>query len=118
MEKKSGIAAIILSGVIAFGIAGDIRPSTAASVSVSQPSEDTSSQNASSADSLNELCGMIMNAQSPAQWTDSIALYNYYFENFSLYNVAQNETCLLYTSHTSRCSEGLHTLPQIVRVDC
>lgn len=62
MEKKSGIAAIILSGVIAFGIAGDIRPSTAASVSVSQPSEDTSSQNASSADSLNELCGMIMNA--------------------------------------------------------
>lgn len=37
---------------------------------------------------------VIMNAQSPAQWTDSIALYNYYFENFSLYNVAQNETRL------------------------
>ena len=44
-------------------------------------------------DDMTLIC-VIMNAQSPAQWTDSIALYNYYFENFSLYNVAQNETRL------------------------
>ena len=44
-------------------------------------------------DDMTLIC-VIMNAQSPAQWTDGIALYNYYFENFSLYNVAQNETRL------------------------
>lgn len=44
-------------------------------------------------DGMTLIC-VIMNTISPAQWTDSIALYNYYFDNFGLYNVADNETRL------------------------
>lgn len=42
-------------------------------------------------DGMTLIC-VIMNTQSPAQWKDSIALYNYYLDNFTLYNVSKNET--------------------------
>lgn len=34
---------------------------------------------------------VVMNTISPAQWKDSINLYNYYFDNFQVLNVAENE---------------------------
>lgn len=42
-------------------------------------------------DGMTLIC-VIMNAQSPAQWYDSINLYEYCFDNFKLYNVADNES--------------------------
>lgn len=42
-------------------------------------------------DGMTLIC-VIMNTQSPAQWKDSIALYNYYLDNFTLCNVSKNET--------------------------
>lgn len=44
-------------------------------------------------DGMTLVC-VIMNTQSPAQWTDSIALYNYYFDQFAMYSVSENETRL------------------------
>ena len=34
---------------------------------------------------------VVMNTGSPAQWKDSINLFNYYFDNFQVLNVAENE---------------------------
>ena len=42
-------------------------------------------------DNMKLVC-VIMNAQSPSQWNDSINLYNYCFDNFQVLNVAENET--------------------------
>ncbi len=41
-------------------------------------------------DGMTLIC-VIMNAVSPAQWYDSINLYDYCFDNFKLVNVADNE---------------------------
>jgi D-alanyl-D-alanine carboxypeptidase len=42
-------------------------------------------------DGMKLIC-VIMNTTSPAQWTDSINLYNYCFDNFQVLNVLGNET--------------------------
>ena len=42
-------------------------------------------------DGMKLIC-VIMNTTSPSQWTDSINLYNYCFDNFQVLNVADNET--------------------------
>lgn len=42
-------------------------------------------------DGMTFVC-VVMNAQSPSQWEDSINLYNYVFDNFQLFNIADNET--------------------------
>lgn len=44
-------------------------------------------------DGMTLVC-VIMNTQSPAQWTDSIALYNYYLDQFTIYPVSEYETRL------------------------
>lgn len=41
-------------------------------------------------DGLSLVC-VVMNTISPAHWTDSINLFNYCFDNFQLFNVADNE---------------------------
>ncbi|MGI6261714.1 MAG: GH25 family lysozyme [Acutalibacteraceae bacterium] len=62
MERKSGIAAILLSGMIAFGIAGDIRPSSMPAV-VSQPEAPVYSESVvSSGHSAQRLFGQIIRA--------------------------------------------------------
>ncbi len=42
-------------------------------------------------DGLTLIC-IIMNANSPSQWTDSINLHNYCFDNFQILNISDNET--------------------------
>ncbi len=42
-------------------------------------------------DGMTLVC-VVMNTISPAQWKDSISLYDYYFDNFQVVNVADNET--------------------------
>lgn len=64
-------------------------------------------------DGMTLIC-VIMNTQSPAQWTDSIALYNYYLDNFTLYNVSQNETRI--TNGQLDVGE-LNTNPAFVKLD-
>lgn len=44
-------------------------------------------------DGMTLIC-VIMNTHAPAQWNDTIALYEYYLNNFAIYNVADNETRL------------------------
>ena len=39
-----------------------------------------------------KLACVVMRTESPSQWTDSIKLFNFAFDNFQLYNVADNET--------------------------
>lgn len=41
-------------------------------------------------DGMTLIC-VVMNTIAPAQWKDSINLYNYYFDNFQVLNVAENE---------------------------
>ncbi|MGN0351483.1 MAG: D-alanyl-D-alanine carboxypeptidase family protein [Roseburia sp.] len=35
---------------------------------------------------------VVMNTQSPLQWTDSTSLFEYCFDNFQVWNIAENET--------------------------
>lgn len=42
-------------------------------------------------DGMKLIC-VIMNADSPSQWTDSTNLYNYCFDNFQVLNVSDHET--------------------------
>lgn len=35
---------------------------------------------------------VVMNTQSPLQWTDSTSLFEYCFDNFQLWNISENET--------------------------
>ncbi|MDE7062873.1 MAG: D-alanyl-D-alanine carboxypeptidase, partial [Lachnospiraceae bacterium] len=44
-------------------------------------------------DGMTLVC-VIMNTKSPAQWEDSIALYDYYLDQFTVYSIAENETRL------------------------
>lgn len=42
-------------------------------------------------DGMKLVC-VVMRTESPSQWTDSTNLFNYAFDNFQLYNIADNET--------------------------
>lgn len=42
-------------------------------------------------DGMTLVC-VIMNTISPSQWEDSLALYKYYFDNFQVFNIEENET--------------------------
>lgn len=44
-------------------------------------------------DGMTLVC-VIMNAHSPEQWEDSIKLYDYYLDQFTMYSIAENETRL------------------------
>lgn len=44
-------------------------------------------------DGMTLIC-VVMFVESPAQWTDSIDLFDYCFSNFGMYNVAENEAAL------------------------
>ena len=35
---------------------------------------------------------VVMHTESPNQWTDSRNLFDYAFDNFQLFNIADNET--------------------------
>lgn len=42
-------------------------------------------------DGMSLVC-VVMHTESPNQWTDSMALFDYAFDNFQLFNIADNET--------------------------
>ncbi len=42
-------------------------------------------------DGMNLVC-VVMHTESPSQWTDSINLFDYAFDNFQVFNIADNET--------------------------
>ncbi len=42
-------------------------------------------------DGMTLIC-VVMNTQSPNQWLDSRNLFDYCFDNFQLFNIAENET--------------------------
>lgn len=42
-------------------------------------------------DGMKLVC-VVMRTESPSQWTDSTNLFNYAFDNFQLFNIADNET--------------------------
>lgn len=42
-------------------------------------------------DGMTLIC-VVMNTQSPSQWTDSTSLFDFGFDNFQLVNIAENET--------------------------
>lgn len=42
-------------------------------------------------DGMKLVC-VVMHTESPSQWTDSTNLFNYAFDNFQLFNIANNET--------------------------
>lgn len=62
MGRKSRIAAILLSGVIAFGIAGDIRPSSVPAAASQQEAPVYSESAASSAPSVQSVLGRFVRA--------------------------------------------------------
>lgn len=65
-------------------------------------------------DGLTLVC-VIMNTQSPNQWTDTINLFEYCFDNFQLFNIAENETT--YTSSEGRNTGSLNNNEPFVDID-
>ena len=56
-----------------------------------------------------------MNTQSPNQWLDSRNLFDYCFDNFQLFNIAENETN--YTSAEQKNAGTLNTNEPFVDID-
>lgn len=65
-------------------------------------------------DGLTLVC-VIMNTQSPNQWTDTINLFEYCFDNFQLFNIAENETT--YTSSEEKNAGSLNQNEPFVDID-
>ena len=58
---------------------------------------------------------MIMNTQSPNQWIDTINLFDYCFDNFQVFNIAENETS--YTSSETKNAGSLNNNEPFVDID-
>lgn len=58
---------------------------------------------------------VVMNTQSPNQWLDSRNLFDYCFDNFQLFNIAENETN--YTSAEQKSVGTLNTNEPFVDID-
>lgn len=65
-------------------------------------------------DGLTLVC-VIMNTQSPNQWTDTINLFEYCFDNFQVFNIAENETT--YTSSEEKNAGSLNQNEPFVDID-
>ena len=65
-------------------------------------------------DGMTLIC-VVMNTQSPNQWLDSRNLFDYCFDNFQLFNIAENETN--YTSAEQKNAGTLNTNEPFVDID-
>ena len=65
-------------------------------------------------DGMTLIC-VVMNTQSPNQWLDSRNLFDYCFDNFQLFNIAENETN--YTSVEQKNAGTLNTNEPFVDID-
>lgn len=65
-------------------------------------------------DGLTLVC-VIMNTQSPNQWIDTINLFDYCFDNFQVFNIAENETS--YTSSETKNAGSLNNNEPFVDID-
>lgn len=65
-------------------------------------------------DGMTLVC-VIMNTQSPNQWKDTISLFEYSFDNFQVFNIAENETS--YTSFREKSTGSLNQNEPFVDID-
>ena len=65
-------------------------------------------------DGMSLVC-VVMNAQAPAHFEDTVNLFNYCFDNFQLFNIAENETN--YTSVEQKNAGTLNTNEPFVDID-
>lgn len=65
-------------------------------------------------DGMRLVC-VVMDTQSPNQWTDSINLFDYCFDNFQVLNIAENET--KYTANDGAEAGSLNVNDPFVRMD-
>ena len=65
-------------------------------------------------DGMSLVC-VVMNAQAPAHFEDTVNLFNYCFDNFQLFNIAENETN--YTSAEQKNAGTLNTNEPFVDID-
>ena len=65
-------------------------------------------------DGMTLVC-VIMNTQSPNQWKDTISLFEYSFDNFQVFNIAENETS--YTSSREKSTGSLNQNEPFVDID-
>ena len=65
-------------------------------------------------DGMNLIC-VVMNTESPNQWTDTTNLFDYCFDNFQALNIAENET--EFTADAGAKSGSLNTNDSFVELD-
>ena len=65
-------------------------------------------------DGMNLIC-VVMNTESPNQWTDTTNLFDYCFDNFQALNISENETD--YTANAGKKSGTLNTNDSFVELD-
>ena len=65
-------------------------------------------------DGMTLVC-VVMDAQSPNQWTDTINLFEYCFDNFQIFNIKENE--MGYTSPERRAADAVSDNRPFVDID-